>query len=983
MKNFINFLPPWVETNIQPAFYDKESGACLQQTARMYAKVNQLVRIANEQYATIQEYINKFIELKEYVEDYFDNLDVQEEINNKLDAMVEDGTFAQIVSPLLNAFRSEINGELDSFQTNVQTQIDSIDNKVTSAVSGNPIPVADTSDMTDHDRTYLLTSDGYWYYWDGDSWERGGVYQSTDISDLSIGAEKTKFAKRSDNLIDIVNVDILTAYPGTGNTMSSTPNVRSLYIECSPNTTYIITRSVSTGRFGVCDSAVTPTTSSAYSNLTQNNTSTYITHTTGATAEYLIVYYWNNNYSSNTPEEALEDLCVLTGSENRGVIPSYIVEVKTDNINNSAVTPVKTSFSKNSSNLFDKNNANLVNLAPSEGTLYYGSKVKSIFIPCDPSSNYVIKKRTSARFNVCGTASTPADTVAYTNLVANNAGEQIKYTTSATSNYLVVYLYNQNQDTLTVQQIIDSLVIVKGSDSVGDYIPYGKIIEVSTDNLNDKSVTPAKLSDELRSSIMKSGSLASRNGIYGVEWDVTAQSSACTRIGDAVGLKNDYMVEDTYQINGGTNDFDNIFPWCDIRRCNVTVSSDGNKSITYEGETGFTLDGSNGNVMVEIPKFYSMRERIGNTERIAISGESKSGFNVEPAFLVDGKEQDFIYVACYHQSSSNNGVYSYTGSYPTTNQTISQNITTLTSSNLQSYDFTTFLMLQKLMIIEFANRSVQQYLGGMTRLPYWTANTTNVIDGYGENYITFQEDVGQGTMKAFWVGERIRVGDTSGGEQSTAHIRTITAITKTGSTYKVEYDGEDMSSELNIGDGVGCVAQKNGWCDDMTYHTGRRAFATDTTISNYVSPMRYRYIENVIGNVWEQLAGIRVKGLTVHYSFEPNFNEAFSNTGYKTLGYAIPLQNQYPSSNQGWILKDGYDVNNRLINLPIDCGSTGGQARYMGGTFYSKDVTGVEYEGVCGGGYDTYYWANINTIRLWEVVGTKTNLYGNRPVVRG
>lgn len=98
MKNFINFLPPWVETNIQPAFYDKESGSCLQQTARMYAKVNQLVRIANEQWETIQDYINKFIELKDYVEDYFDNLDVQEEINNKLDALVEDGTMNEIIN---------------------------------------------------------------------------------------------------------------------------------------------------------------------------------------------------------------------------------------------------------------------------------------------------------------------------------------------------------------------------------------------------------------------------------------------------------------------------------------------------------------------------------------------------------------------------------------------------------------------------------------------------------------------------------------------------------------------------------------------------------------------------------------------------------------------------------------------------------------------------------------------------------------------
>lgn len=106
-KLFVNFLPPWVETNIQPAFYDKESGSVLQQTARMYAKVNCLVRMFNklskETKETVDEYIAKFVELKDFVDTYFENLDVQEEINNKLDAMVEDGTLQEIVGEYLNA----------------------------------------------------------------------------------------------------------------------------------------------------------------------------------------------------------------------------------------------------------------------------------------------------------------------------------------------------------------------------------------------------------------------------------------------------------------------------------------------------------------------------------------------------------------------------------------------------------------------------------------------------------------------------------------------------------------------------------------------------------------------------------------------------------------------------------------------------------------------------------------------------------------
>lgn len=115
---FIEYLPPWVETGLQPAFYDKESGTVLQQTARMYAKVNELiasynkftqditdqqVEFENKVDETVAEYIEKFNELYTYVHDYFDNLDVQEEINNKLDAMVEAGTLQEIITDYIQA----------------------------------------------------------------------------------------------------------------------------------------------------------------------------------------------------------------------------------------------------------------------------------------------------------------------------------------------------------------------------------------------------------------------------------------------------------------------------------------------------------------------------------------------------------------------------------------------------------------------------------------------------------------------------------------------------------------------------------------------------------------------------------------------------------------------------------------------------------------------------------------------------------------
>ena len=62
-----------------------------------------VIEVINNNAALTAEYIKITDELKEYVENYFANLDVQEEINNKLDAMAEAGTLQEIVAAYLNS----------------------------------------------------------------------------------------------------------------------------------------------------------------------------------------------------------------------------------------------------------------------------------------------------------------------------------------------------------------------------------------------------------------------------------------------------------------------------------------------------------------------------------------------------------------------------------------------------------------------------------------------------------------------------------------------------------------------------------------------------------------------------------------------------------------------------------------------------------------------------------------------------------------
>lgn len=60
--------------------------------------LNEVIKNSNEQNTAIQNLYNGLLELK----NYFDNIDVQDEINNKLDEMAESGELAEIIALFLN-----------------------------------------------------------------------------------------------------------------------------------------------------------------------------------------------------------------------------------------------------------------------------------------------------------------------------------------------------------------------------------------------------------------------------------------------------------------------------------------------------------------------------------------------------------------------------------------------------------------------------------------------------------------------------------------------------------------------------------------------------------------------------------------------------------------------------------------------------------------------------------------------------------------
>ena len=98
-------VPPFVKfvcANVPMVFDDSLS--YYEALCALWKYVQGMTDVINNNATLEEEYIQKFDELKEFVDTYFDNLDIQEELNKKLDEMAEDGTLASIIGSTLSCY---------------------------------------------------------------------------------------------------------------------------------------------------------------------------------------------------------------------------------------------------------------------------------------------------------------------------------------------------------------------------------------------------------------------------------------------------------------------------------------------------------------------------------------------------------------------------------------------------------------------------------------------------------------------------------------------------------------------------------------------------------------------------------------------------------------------------------------------------------------------------------------------------------------
>lgn len=448
---------------------------------------------------------------------------------------------------------------------------------------------------------------------------------------------------------------------------------------------------------------------------------------------------------------------------------------------------------------------------------------------------------------------------------------------------------------------------------------------------------------------------------YGVKYSNKSGISVCQRLGDAKGLNFNYTIDNQW-VQEGENDFDNAYPWCEMKLCNIKLDKKGKKTVIYKGENGYSETGSNGNVMVQIPKFYSKRVVNNDYEELWISGKKHSGYSLDPIFKdKNGKELDYVYVGAYLGSESNDKIISAKDKYPTLLLTYGDTLK-MAENNGDGFSEMSYFMcsaLQRLFVIETGTIDSSSIFSGNTYQYYYNDATYNldsglaVFDAKDTNTITVYNNY---NTKRIAIGSSITVfkgWDSYKNNNGTQ--REVTDIKETEKYLEITFDGKPMDI-VKEKTAISNIPEKTGKTGKLEYCTG--AFASVQGKTSF----KYRNIENLYGSALVMLDDDAYMKNGTFY-----FEDNKGNT--KSLDAKIAEQPKdlgaYTFANMDYCIKRmTYDKKNPLIMLPSQVGHGASSHNYYGDYWrYNNENEDVKKYLLYGGSDDNAKLAGLFHLR--------------------
>lgn len=435
---------------------------------------------------------------------------------------------------------------------------------------------------------------------------------------------------------------------------------------------------------------------------------------------------------------------------------------------------------------------------------------------------------------------------------------------------------------------------------------------------------------------------------YGVRWKGTS-STVCERLGDAVGLVANAQLGVVSTVQ---NDFDNIYPWSEMRLCNL--DAEGN-ILAYAGEPTFTRDGTNGDVMVQIPKFYYKREKTAEGyEEWWICAVKLPGYELHPVFIDDGKEVSAVFHSAYNASSelledgTTTVLRSISGVQPRvrTTRSVFRNYARNKGAGWSIEDIACVNALQMLYMVEYANTNSQSVLGSGADSLSYTANHKALEETTNGNTITIASTY----ENVYKLGQRIEIGTSQGANNITTTPRTVTAITtddETGQT-TITFDGDPIT--IAVGNMIWNVAPLNGSCDDLNGKSGW--LAGENNYSDHYADVNYRGIEGFHAKLFRFIDGVNIKDRVVYYANSmADYADGVYDGKYRAVGYSNAEANGYVSA-------FGYDEKAPWVMFPS--AAVGGSSTFVPDYYYQN--TGERLLAL--GGY-FYYGANAGAFYFY------------------
>lgn len=444
---------------------------------------------------------------------------------------------------------------------------------------------------------------------------------------------------------------------------------------------------------------------------------------------------------------------------------------------------------------------------------------------------------------------------------------------------------------------------------------------------------------------------------YGARRKVGASSTTWERVGAAIGLVAKAAV------GNGTvqNDFmASVYPYNSVKPCNVAEDMSVN---AYLGDADFQWDGSNGDVMLEVPQVYTARYFETDADGVEweyrwVAAGPVGRCHLDHAFTDGDRQSEKIYIPIFNGSLNTEGtkLESKAGVFPLHNKTRAQFRTLCTAKGDKWCldDVWTMHLLDTLFIVMFAGTNAQTILGrGRSEMPYDNAANVALQARNNTNYIT----IAKSWAERFTVGQGIGIG-TSAGSQSVFAERTVTQITDSAeieSASNIFFDGDPVNITTDH-HAWSCV-QKTGATIEMQSANGRVEGVDGRTA------VRFLYIEDWFGNMWQFRDGDNIKNWQHYYcNKRSSYADKVYEGDYFKVGYEAAKAN-------GYVKEFGYDPEWPEIEICTDAtGSSGtffpdyyyqaeGGELVISGGRVSYGVNAGPFSRHCNSGAGASYWS--------------------------